>query len=252
MTEDIQYWDDSAEEWASLIERDRQNHRNFKELLLYKAFDDIFSGGDSMKILVAGCGDGTYAQKLKSLGHSVLGLDGSGRMIEMARGNYPEIDFKQTDLLEKLEFPSNTFDSIVASMVLMSLKTLDTFLAESRRVLKPSGFFFAAVLHPAFNYPTMRLYKTLRDKIFLRQPKGLAWDYFQTGRSMRQEDRTPIKVPYYHRTLSDYSQSLRDAGFVVEQMWEPRELPEGFLKRNPEVEYITRLPRFLLIKAITK
>jgi hypothetical protein len=55
---------------------------------------------------------------------------------------------------------------------------------------------------------------------------------------------------FYPRTLQEYSQDLKSAGFLISEIYEPNELPKEFLEKYPEYEYATRLPRFLFVKAL--
>lgn len=249
MHEDIQYWEDSAEEWSELLEKDRLRHRNYREVLSSDALVKLSGDVRGKQILVAGSGEGVFAQLFTRNGAKVLGVDGSKKMVKLASQKYPEIEFRLMNLTEKQDFAAASFDFIIASMLFMSLEKIDTFLSESKRILRKNGKLIFSVLHPAFNYPTMKLHKKIMDKILFREPSGLAFDYFSKERKIRREDNTQIRIPFYHRTLEDYSQELKNAGFVIEEILEPHELPRQFLKNQPRLEYVTRLPRFLFVKA---
>lgn len=249
MHDDIQYWEDSAEEWSELLENDRLRRRNYREILSAEALVKLTGDVRNKRILVAGCGEGVFAHMFARKSAVVIGVDGSKKMIKLASQKYPEIEFRVMNLMESQDFASTSFDFVIASMLFMSLKTVDTFLSESKRVLRKEGKLIFSVLHPAFNYPTMKLHKKILDKILFREPSGLAFDYFFKDRKMRKEDNTQINIPFYHRTIEDYSLELKNTGFVIEEILEPHELPQQFLKNNPRLEYVTRLPRFLFVKA---
>jgi len=222
---------------------------NFREELTSDALNKLLGDVEGKRIFVPGCGEGTYANKLAQLGAVVIGADGSENMIKLAKNNYPELNLRVMNMLNKQDFKTASFDFVVANMLLMSLSDISTFLRESGRILGLKGKLILSVLHPCFAYPTMKLYKTFWQKILGQKPRGLVFNYFSSGRSVRGEDNTPINVPFYHRTLEDYSQALNQAGFVIEEMLEPHQLPEGILNKHPKLEYATRLPRFLFIKA---
>jgi hypothetical protein len=107
------------------------------------------------------------------------------------------------------------------------------------------------VRHPAFSNPVMILYKSLLDKLLFRKPKGLAENYYIGKQDYRPWDKgSTWKIPYYARTLEQYSEEFSKAAFVIESMHEPHELPQDYLKHYPKLEYATRLPRFIFFKLI--
>ena len=249
MKTDLEYWDENALEWAKLVERNRLENRDYKDFLITSAIDSIVSEWAGKRVLVAGCGEGLFVSKLVEKGAEVVAVDGSAKMIQIAKRNYPEIEFRVADLLQNLDFTGHNFDLIIANMLFMSLSQIDVFLSESKRVLGQKGSLIISVLHPCFNFPTMTLRKTWWEKIYSKPAKGLVSDYFQKDKLMRKEDNSQLKVPYYHRTIEDYSLALKQAGFVIEAILEPSKLDINMLRQHPKLEFASRLPRFLVISA---
>jgi len=89
------------------------------------------------KVLEIGCGTGGRLQKLKELGWSVFGIEMSGKMTEYIR-TARKIDVIN-DNTENVEFPNNTFDAIVMSMVLEHLYDPFEQLKRITKWLKPGG-----------------------------------------------------------------------------------------------------------------
>jgi ubiquinone/menaquinone biosynthesis C-methylase UbiE len=150
-----------------------------------------------------------------------------------------------------MPFENQSFDLILANMLLMHLDSAEIFFAEAKRILKPNGILVFSVLHPAFNFPTMRLFKNFWDKLLKNGPKGLAFDYFQRGVTRRFESAIGRELTHYHRTVEDYSKLLEKNGFSINKILEPNKLPREYLDKHPKHEYATRLPRFIFIKAST-
>lgn len=105
------------------------------------------SGGDS--ILELGCGDGSmwkpHIDKLPS-DISILLSDISEGMVGAAMKNLPNrsnISFRQLDIQE-LPFPDNSFDTVIANMMLYHVPNLSKALLEVKRILKPDGAFYCA------------------------------------------------------------------------------------------------------------
>jgi SAM-dependent methyltransferase len=198
------------------------------------------------RILDAGCGEGQYSRSLKALGARMVGIDGSDTMIRVARERDAghDIPFDVADLMQPLAFPDQCFDAIISAGVLMSLPALDTFLAESLRVLKPGGVLAVSVNHPAFSNPTMMMYHP-RWRRWLRKPLvGIAFNYYSGGGRIVGNG-----WPFYHRTIEQYVDGFRDSGFFVDRITEPHQLSQDILARH-NVEYVTRLPRYIFFKLV--
>ncbi len=89
-------------------------------------------------LLEAGCGEGELAQAAMAYGHRVTAVDGSDRMVELARARGVDA---QVSLLPTLPFPANSFDHAVAAWVLHYLPEdqIPLALQEFARVLRPGG-----------------------------------------------------------------------------------------------------------------
>ncbi|UOF89639.1 class I SAM-dependent methyltransferase [Fodinisporobacter ferrooxydans] len=91
------------------------------------------------KAIDLGCGTGTYAYWLRDMGLSVVGVDLSQDMLEVARGKRKnEVTFQKADLAH-LPFGDNTFDLAICNVVLEFIDEPATVLREGFRVLKPGG-----------------------------------------------------------------------------------------------------------------
>ncbi|RYG60250.1 class I SAM-dependent methyltransferase, partial [bacterium] len=67
-------------------------------------------------ILDLGCGTGHLTARIEQRGAAVIGLDPSEKMLETARREYQDIDFRQDDA-RTFEFPER-FDAIFSNAVL--------------------------------------------------------------------------------------------------------------------------------------
>jgi ubiquinone/menaquinone biosynthesis C-methylase UbiE len=248
MNEDLKRWDEAAEEWTIEIEP----KRSFRPILVQSALTELL--GDNLrdkKILDAGCGDGVHSNYLQNKGAVVEGVDGSPKMIKLAQSKFAGINFQVVDLLGTLPFTDESFDVVLSVLVFMSLEDISAFLKEAARVLKPTGNLICIVHHPSFGNTAMRLYKSVLDKILGRKPKGLIETYYPGLKIPRKNEHGATKeIPYYHRTFEEYSKEFNQADFVIKTMLEPHHLPENFLAQSPKLEYVTRLPRFMVFNLI--
>jgi SAM-dependent methyltransferase len=89
------------------------------------------------RILEVGCGEGELAERMqRELGGKVIAIDQSPRMVELTRRRGVDARIGQA---EQLEFDDEGFECVVAAWMLYHVRDLDRALAETARVLTPSG-----------------------------------------------------------------------------------------------------------------
>ncbi|MFG2076329.1 class I SAM-dependent methyltransferase [Nonomuraea maritima] len=186
------------------------------------------------RILDAGCGSGPLFAELRDRGAVVTGIDASAGMLEMARRRLgPDADLQVADLADPLPFPDDTFDDVVASLVLHYLEDWGPTLAELRRVLKPGGRLLASVDHP-FSI-------TLWQHKAGEKPK-----YFETRN--RTEEWTmggqTTQMSFWDRPLHAMTDAFTSAGFRITTISEPPYAPEARDLFPEELREITG-PSFL-------
>jgi SAM-dependent methyltransferase len=91
-------------------------------------------------LLDLGCGDGDLTARAGELARvsRVLGLEGSPRLAEEARGR--GIEITEGDLAEPLPYDDASMDVVLSNQVIEHLCDTDRFMAEIARVLKPTGY----------------------------------------------------------------------------------------------------------------
>ncbi len=102
-----------------------------------------------MKILELGCGTGDMWVKhldLLSSGTELTLTDFSAGMLETAKAKLPalpNIAYQVIDI-QNIPYPDDSFDIVIANMMLYHVPDLRRGLSEVRRVLKPGGKFYCA------------------------------------------------------------------------------------------------------------
>lgn len=104
---------------------------------------------EGMKVLELGCGTGNTWKNKDSMIHTCSKLvlsDFSEGMVETARGTigeYDNVEYKVIDIQE-IPYENETFDVVIANMMLYHVPDIKKGLAEVRRVLKSGGQFYCA------------------------------------------------------------------------------------------------------------
>jgi len=115
---------------------------------LAHSFLDFVGIGDTKRVLDVGCGTGHLAAALSNLSSSieVHGIDASPVYIDYARAHNPDprLTFRVGDAC-KLDYPDQTFDSVLSLLLLHFVPCAQDAIAEMRRVAKPGAVVGATV-----------------------------------------------------------------------------------------------------------
>jgi SAM-dependent methyltransferase len=190
------------------------------------------------RILDAGCGNGWYSEQLLQRGAGVDAIDGSAAMVEHARarlagdladGAEGRLSIQYSDLTRPLPFDDSRFDGILSPLVLHYIENWRPTLHEFRRVLKPGGWLLFSTHHPA-----TEMVRFAPENYFHVEHVVDTWKWLG-------------KVEFYRRPLTEISDSLFDAGFLIERLVEP--IPtEEFRRLKPEsYAELMRQPEFLIV-----
>jgi ubiquinone/menaquinone biosynthesis C-methylase UbiE len=210
-----EFWNRVAADWRIQVGDEGDGNRFLNSDPVLWAFAGEVKG---LTVLDAGCGTGYLSRKLHDRGARVTGIDFSERMIEIARAQYPDLDFRVDSCSALTTVTDEHFDLVIANYVLMDTPDLHGTMAAFHRVLKPNGVAVLVFSHPCF-------------------PQGRA-TVSEDGEAVRYdwhfsyfEHRQCIDPPWahftaefiwFHRPLSDYWKAFRAAGFVVVEFEEPR------------------------------
>jgi demethylmenaquinone methyltransferase/2-methoxy-6-polyprenyl-1,4-benzoquinol methylase len=99
---------------------------------------DLARVGPGSRALDVATGTGDLAIELARRGATVVGLDFSERMLELARVKAPGIEFVQGNALE-LAYPDASFDAVTVGFGARNFSDLDRGLSELARVTRPGG-----------------------------------------------------------------------------------------------------------------
>ena len=123
---------------------------------------DLIGEPWGLDILDVGCGDGAISLALSQQGAHVIGIDPSLAMIEAARERAASAGAKASFCLgkaERLPFPNEQFDLVVAKTILCFVEDPTDMFAEIARVLRPGG---RLVIGELGKWSTWALQRTIR------------------------------------------------------------------------------------------
>ncbi|HEY7850551.1 MAG TPA: class I SAM-dependent methyltransferase [Ktedonobacterales bacterium] len=166
------------------------------------------------RTLDAGCGEGYLSRMLAQRGALVTGVEPAARLhalcIEHERRAPQGIAYLQCDLV-KLALPPQSFDLVIANMVLMDIPDYRSAIHMLAAMTHPGGNLIITLLHPCFEesgalWPTKRVVETREYLAEFERPQTFA--------------------TLFHRPLSAYINCLLHEGLALRRIVEPG-LPNG-------------------------
>lgn len=236
MTEDL--WETHADWWIDGFTAGADPE--YEEQILPLAAEEL-RGAD--RVLDVGCGDGQVSRLATSLGASaVVGVDPTWNQVRVAASRGGAV-FARAGA-GALPFRSESFDAVVACLVFEHIRDVDDAIAEVARVLVEGGRFCFFLNHPLLQTPNSGWI----DDQFLDPPE----QYWRIGPYLIEDETVEevekdVFIPFIHRPLSRYVNTLAANGLMIERMVEPSP-PPGFLERAEEYSAASSIPRLLYLR----
>jgi SAM-dependent methyltransferase len=187
------------------------------------------------RILDAGCGSGPLFAALRDRGAIVSGIDKSAGMLEQARLRLgDDADLQVADLADPLPFPDDSFDDVVASLVLHYLQDWGPTLAELRRVLRTGGRLIVSVDHPFLIN-------------LLHRQTGPRPDYFETYNWTEEWTMggQTAQMSFWNRPLHAMTNAFTAAGFRISVISEAQPVPAARELFPDDFPILNTFPSFL-------
>lgn len=220
-----------------------------KQYILFPTIDKYIlpTKSNNVNLLDVGCGNGDFYQVANEKGYQYFGFDISDKMIEIAKQNYPRGEFRVLGATDFADKYSQKFDIIVSSCLFPSLrskKEITKSLTESRRVLENSGRILVGLPYPCSD--GYMQYGLFGRKGVKTQFKG----YFQSQAEFEIEHQLSGKKFVFadcHWTLSDYIESIKNAGLSIDYIDECK--PSQMLEKSDTEFFIERskFPTYIVI-----
>lgn len=171
----------------------------------------------------------------------MTGVDFSMKLVELARIEENReklgIDYRVSDVADLSKFPSNHFDVVTCFMALMDIKNYRGTVSEVSRVLKNMGRFVFSIPHPCFELDRIGTTKNY----FVATEERVDW---KMERLLK-----PFKTTSFHRTLTDYFNTLDKNRLLVRRLVEPKP-SEQVAEKYPLLKQFLLRPHTVMIEAI--
>jgi 2-polyprenyl-3-methyl-5-hydroxy-6-metoxy-1,4-benzoquinol methylase len=187
------FWDWIANRYARQPVADEASYRKKLEITRTCLRDD-------MDVLEIGCGTGSTAIAHAPYVRHVHAIDGSVKMIEIARAKAASADVSNVDFIRQeiddLAAPDGTYDAILALSILHLLEDWRAVIARLHAMLKPGGVLVTSTLCAGDEMPWIRFIAPVGRFLGL----------------------LPLISVFTHDQLKA---ALTDAGFAIEHDWKP-------------------------------
>ena len=229
---DIQAWNRIAPQYVQLIGGADVRIYPLLKTVLWEALGDL----RGRSVLDVGCGHGWLAEALLAAGAQVVGIDGSSALLSTARQRCPTAEFIEWDLAKGLPPLEQHFDRVLSHMVLMDLPDIAPLIRSVRAALTAAGTFIFTIPHPCFfNYKSHRDADT--GQMYCRVTGYLQPETWQIDSFGGHQ--------HYHRSLTDYFETLRASRLAVTRLYEPPQI----VADAAGDDFRTKIPKFMLLEA---
>lgn len=225
-------------------------HAYYEKPAMYSLLPDI----KGKRVLSVGCGSGEDSAYLKKQGATEsVGIDLIPELIAIAEKSYPECEFKVMDM-EHIDFPPESFDFAYSSLAIHYIEDWSLPLKEVFKVLKSGAhFLFSCSNHVRFCMEGTKDTEYSIKKLEIKKNRttneiAIIGDYMAKKKNIDALGKDTANV--WSMPVGQISKAIHDAGFLIEQIVEPKPLEE--LKDIEPMTYyrLSKLPEFIIFKLI--
>jgi len=251
-------WEQIAEFWDQ--QQGAEGNASHREMIAPAALR-LLNVQPGETVLDAACGNGVFSRRLAALGANVVGFDFSAAMVANSRAyaaNHPQAnrmtfyEMDATDEAQLLTLGAGKFDAIVCLMAFMDMPEIAPLCRAARQLLKPSGRFVFALLHPCFNSAPglSRIVEEEDREGTMVETHAIRITRYLTPSTSKGIGIVGQTVPqyYFHRPLHQVLQTCFEAGFVLTGLEEPATPPKREGARPLSWFNFPEIPPFLVAR----
>ncbi len=209
------------------------------------------------RVLDIACGQGVVCRAMAETGATVVGVDASENLIEMARRRcrYPDREsYLCGDARTLADIPvllPESFDAAVCILAIQNMTPLSPVWRGCRMLLKAGGHLLVVMMHPCFRVPRQSSWQW--DQQNSSQYRRI--DTYLTSEKipivMHPGSSQDITTMTFHRPLQAYVNTLASAGLLVDHVdeWVSRKPPPAGKRFDALDRSRREIPLFLALRA---
>lgn len=260
----INWYNKNAQGYTNHVRdpKDSVYHAYYEKPAMYALLPDL-AGKDVISI---GCGSGEDSFYLKNKGAKrSVGVDITEKLIEIAKSSRPECEFYLGDM-EKLDevtndagekvFAPESFDFAYSSLAIHYVQDWIPTFKQIYSILKPNSYFIFSCGHPVRmamaqnddeeNYRfTLQLNKNRKTK-----------EMTIIGNYLDSEETDAavgvMEVTTYHKPFGEIAREIKEAGFVIDEIIEPKPLKEMEAIKPWSYQRLQKIPEFVIFKLLKR
>lgn len=230
-------------------------HRGLINPALLRVLGEV----SGQRVLDLACGNGALARQLARKGAKVTGVDLAPTLVERAQrresrlvGTPLGIAYHVSDAANLGQFAAGSFDVVVCNMGVLDMTddTAQGAFKETARVLSAKGRFVFCTQHPCFegNDTAAWVVEKMGRTTTVWRKVARYREHYEIVNNWRVAPGQFLQTISYHRPLSWFVGSLREAGLAV-TAFEENEPAEEFIQQDNEGAWIKEIPLHCVIEA---
>ena len=194
-------------QWASFYDEPGNQLLDLEQPVVWEILDGLPVG----VALDAACGTGRHSARLASLGHTVIGVDATPAMLEVACRKVPEAEFHK-GTLDALPLDDDSADLVVCGIATSHVPDLTPVFTEFVRVLRPNGHLVLSDSRGHFADIGLPLVREREDGTFGYMPiwSRLASDYLAAALPLGLQVRRCEELRRDHEIVAEDGTDVYD------------------------------------------
>lgn len=202
-----QSWLDNAAGWTAAVREDRIESRR---LSTNEAIIEMVLASAPRRVLDMGCGEGWLVRKLNAQGIEAVGVEGSLPLVRAARaagGHFLHLSYDEVSANPATA--GGIYDAVIFNFALLE-QELAPLLRAVKALLSKRGHLIIQTVHP---------WTACGEAAYADGWRSESFDQFGSA--------FPTPMPWYFRTLASWMAILKECGYLLADLREPRHPENG-------------------------